>query len=66
MKDNLPPWSIWLTPIKYLLNMRNKHKRFIKLMQQIPKINKQKTCIISLVGWVAFIIIPIFQSFARK
>ncbi len=66
MKDNLPPWNIWLTPIKYLLNMWSKHKRFIKLMQQIPKINNQKACIISLAGWVAFIIIPIFHSFARK
>jgi hypothetical protein len=35
-------------------------------MQQIPKINNQKACIISLAGWVAFIIIPIFHSFARK
>ncbi len=66
MKDNLPPWRLWLTLKKYLLNMQRKHKRFIKLMQQMLEINKQKDYIISLVGRVAFVVIPIFHSFARK
>lgn len=66
MKDNLPPWNLWFIPKKHLLNLWSKHKRFIKFMQWMLKINKQKAHIISFVSRFAFIVNPIFHPFTTK
>jgi hypothetical protein len=65
-KHNLPPWWLWLILKKYRLKLCRKKKWFIKFMQYVTKICKQKTCVISFIGGVASIVIPIFHPIATK